>query len=135
MSMVLRGSWVSHAHGFAFESPKGVVYNPRPFAGPYARPFITQGSCPSDKPKPVKNILTLLTVMTVTAVMSGCAQPRPLLAPPGTVQQQQYSASVHDPYADNDAGPDVVGSRPREFQRPLAEPVRNRWLRDSWWNR
>ena len=51
------------------------------------------------------------------------------------MQQQQFDASLHDPYADNDLGPEVVGSRPREFREPLAEPVRNRWLRDSWWSR
>jgi len=52
---------------------------------------------------------------------------------PGTVQQQRYQATLHDPYPDGDGGPEVVGGRPREFQKPLAEPARNRWLRDTWW--
>jgi hypothetical protein len=65
----------------------------------------------------------------------GCGYSRPLLRGPGTMQQQQYEASLHDPYPDNQAGPPVVGGRPLEFQAPLAEPVRNRWLRDSWWSK
>ncbi len=47
---------------------------------------------------------------------------------PGTVHQQQQRALVHDPYGDNDAGPEIVGGRPRDFQKPLAQPVRsNPW--------
>jgi hypothetical protein len=60
---------------------------------------------------------------------------RPLWGPAGPIQQQQYNASLHDPYPDNEAGPAIEGGRPRDFQVPLAEPVRNRWLRDSWWAR
>jgi hypothetical protein len=48
------------------------------------------------------------------------------------MQQQRLSATVHDPYADVDAGPEIVGGRPREFQKPLAEPVRSR---PPWSNR
>jgi hypothetical protein len=51
------------------------------------------------------------------------------------MEQQQYHAVMHDPWVDNDAGPEVVGGRPRGFQKPLPEPVRNRWLQDSWWAR
>ena len=40
-----------------------------------------------------------------------------------------------DPYPDPNAGPEVVGGRPREFQKPLPEPVRSRYLTDSWWQR
>jgi hypothetical protein len=65
------------------------------------------------------------------AAMLGCSLPRPLFAPPGPVRYQQNNASYHDPYADEDAGPEVVGARPREFQKPSAEPVRNRVYTDS----
>jgi hypothetical protein len=78
--------------------------------------------------------LLLALLMTVTCFTTpGCMMNRG--RPPGTVQQQRYQATLHDPYPDGDGGPEVVGGRPREFQKPLAEPVRNRWLKDSWWNR
>ena len=67
------------------------------------------------------------------ALAAGCGQTRPLLGPQGTVQQQRREASVYDPYTDNDLGPEVVGGRPRDFQKPVAEPVRNRWIANSWW--
>ncbi len=52
---------------------------------------------------------------------------------PGTIRQQQLSASVHDPYVDNDAGPEVVGGRPRDFQKPWSEADRSRsWLSGAW---
>jgi hypothetical protein len=57
-----------------------------------------------------------------------------IFRPPGDIQQQRFNAVAHDPYYDNDAGPEVVGGRPREYQKQLAEPVRNRWLSDNYWN-
>lgn len=65
----------------------------------------------------------------------GCTSGRPNLLHPGDLQSQRFNAIAHDPYTDSDAGPEVVGGRPREFQKPLPEPVRNRWLMDSWWSR
>ena len=50
---------------------------------------------------------------------------RPRWMQPGTMQQQQQRAAWFDPYGDNDAAPEIVGGRPREFQRPLAQPVRS----------
>lgn len=69
----------------------------------------------------------------VSILPTGCAVQRPSLFHPGNTQQQRFGAMAHDPYYDQDAGPEVVGGRPREFQKPLAEPVRNSWLKDSWW--
>jgi hypothetical protein len=77
----------------------------------------------------------------LAATSTGCANGRvfglqlPQWLAPGPIDYQRNNASLHDPYADPDAGPEVVGVRPREFQKPLAEPVRNRWLTDSWWQR
>ena len=82
----------------------------------------------------VNRILLVASVLMVTAAV-GCGYARPLLPPGGTVQQQRYNASVHDPYTDNDLGPEVVGGRPRDFQKPFAEPVRNQWFQNSWWSR
>jgi hypothetical protein len=50
---------------------------------------------------------------------------RPNWSSPGTIKQQQRRATLHDPYADNLAGPEIVGGRPREYDRPPAEPVRS----------
>ena len=77
----------------------------------------------------------LLIVFCFFALAVGCARSRPVLSPPGPIEQQQNAASYHDPYADNDLGPEVVGGRPRDFQKPNAEPVRNRWYMDNLWGR
>jgi hypothetical protein len=73
--------------------------------------------------------------LLIGAAISGCTSGRPNLLHPGDLQSQRFNAIAHDPYTDADAGPEVVGGRPREFQKPLPEPVRNRWLMDSWWSR
>jgi hypothetical protein len=45
---------------------------------------------------------------------------------PGRAQQQRNDAVAHDPYPVDDAGPEIVGGRPREYQRPLDEVTRAR---------
>jgi hypothetical protein len=82
--------------------------------------------------------LCLLALLAFSTL--GCAGGRRLEwpqfgRPPGTSEAQRNNANLHDPYPDPDAGPPVVGGRPREFQKPLAEPARSRWLTDSWWQR
>lgn len=84
--------------------------------------------------RPTLALLAGFSLLTLSLVAgSGCA--RPPLGPPGTLQYQRYEATMHDPYPVDDLGPEVVGGRPRDFQEPLPEPVRNRWLTDSWWRR
>lgn len=63
------------------------------------------------------------------ALLSGC-----MTDPfnPGTIWQQRLRATVHDPYSDQDLGPEVVGGRPRDYQQQLPEPVRNRLYVDSY---
>jgi hypothetical protein len=81
---------------------------------------------------------SLSALMLCTAGMfcaAGCHGSRYTIFQPGTVQQQQLRATVHDPYTDVDAGPEVVGGRPRDYSQPLPEPVRNRIYADSWWGR
>ena len=78
----------------------------------------------------VTNNLKLIIGCCIVTSSIGCGLPRPLLAPPGPIRYQQNNASFHDPYADNDAGPEVVGARPRDFQKPAAEPVRSRVFTD-----
>lgn len=73
--------------------------------------------------------------VVLLTVAAGCASGIPNLRHPGDLVSQRYNAIAHDPYTDTDAAPEVVGGRPRDYQKPLPEPVRNRWLMDSWWSR
>ena len=78
--------------------------------------------------------LLWMVLITATAVSShGCTAYQPRLAHPGTIEQQRLRSTIHDPYPDPDLGPKVDGGRPREYQEPLPEPVRNRIYADSWW--
>ena len=70
--------------------------------------------------------LWLLAIALLGAGSVGCrGYSHPFQRPPGTMQQQRLGATYHDPYTDQDAGPEVVGGRPRDYQKPLAEPVRS----------
>ncbi|MFO0913548.1 MAG: hypothetical protein U0795_11370 [Pirellulales bacterium] len=63
----------------------------------------------------------------LVAATGGCknvSMPR-FMQPAGTASSQQARAAYEDPYADNVAGPEIVGGRPRDFQKQLAEPVRS----------
>lgn len=78
----------------------------------------------------------MIGLMAATSLLgSGCAGLSHSWSQPGTIQQQRLRATVHDPYSDQDAGPEVVGGRPRDYQQQLPEPVRNRIYVDSWWGR
>ncbi len=66
-------------------------------------------------------------------VLTGCTLPSRRFQSPGPIGLQQLDATQFDPYGDADAGPEIVGGRPREFQRPAAEPVRARGFRDTRW--
>ena len=66
-------------------------------------------------------------VAVVFAVLTGCGMERPRLLHPGPAAYQQKKAERFVPYADNDIGPEVVGSRPRDYQKPIPEPSRARW--------
>lgn len=70
-----------------------------------------------------------LTALIVGASFAGCANPN--FFHPGTIEQQRIRASVHDPFPDPDIAPEADGTRPREFSRPLPEPVRNRLFPDT----
>lgn len=58
----------------------------------------------------------------------GCVSP-PRWLHPGPAPYQQRKAERFDPYADNDIGPTIAGARPRDYDKPLAEPNRARWTR------
>jgi hypothetical protein len=81
----------------------------------------------------IRRALATATVLMSLAA-AGCASHGQYnIFQPGTIQQQRLRATVHDPYPDRNLAPEVVGGRPREYQQPLPEPVRNRIFVDSWW--
>lgn len=47
------------------------------------------------------------------------------LQPPGTIWQQRNRAVQFDPYPIDHMGPAIVGGRPREYGKPLAEAYDN----------
>jgi hypothetical protein len=77
----------------------------------------------------------VLLLVLLPSLSVGCRNTSALFSPPGTMRQQQLNATLHDPYAETDVGPEVVGGRPREYQKPLAEPVRSRFVWDNWLGR
>ena len=82
----------------------------------------------------MRNLRLALLAALAPLIGGGCAVVGERLArSPGTIEQQRLRATIHDPYPDPNAGPEVVGGRPREYSNPLPEPVRNRIYADSWW--
>jgi predicted small lipoprotein YifL len=71
---------------------------------------------------------TFLAAVVLAAVVGGCAGLKgPSWFHPGSAPYQQKQAERFDPYPDNQLGPEVVGARPREYEKPVAEPQRARW--------
>jgi len=68
-----------------------------------------------------------IVAAVLVAGLAGCGVERPHLFHPGPAAYQQKKAERFDPYADNDIGPEVVGSRPRDYQKPIPETSRARW--------
>jgi len=81
---------------------------------------------------PMHRRLVWMAIIALAAVWShGCARYHPRILHPGTIEQQRLRSTIHDPYPDPDLGPKIDGGRPREYQEPLPEPVRNRIYADS----
>lgn len=80
----------------------------------------------------MKHAWKLAVIPLLVAGLVGCRSNRSLLSPPGTVEKQRYNATMFDPYADNDIGPEVVGGRPKDFQKPLADSDRSRLFQKIW---
>ncbi len=68
--------------------------------------------------------LTLLLL----ASLSGCSPTiyKPTLLHPGPAPFQRNNALQFDPYPPNDMGPEIVGGRPKDFQKPPNEVTRAR---------
>ncbi len=76
---------------------------------------------------------SLLLVVVLAAGIFGCRTNRSKLLSPGSVQQQRSNAMLFDPFTDEDAGPEVVGGRPKDYQKPLSESERSRLFLNSYW--
>jgi hypothetical protein len=69
----------------------------------------------------------IVLLMLGAAASSGCrGLSWPSLWHPGPTQYQRYNAVVHDPYPDADAGhgPEALGTRPRDYDRPPSDSQR-----------
>lgn len=74
-------------------------------------------------------IASAALVFAAATVVAGCRNGGPpLIRPAGSAQFQQARAQQFDPFPTNSGGPPLVGTRPREFEFPPAEPVRARWV-------
>jgi len=81
----------------------------------------------------MNRLFCLLLTTAAAAWVAGCrGVAPPNWSHPGTAAYQQSEAERFDPYPENETGPAIVGGRPREFQKPPAEPTRARWLPWSW---
>lgn len=69
-----------------------------------------------------------LAVLLVAAVGCSTTGGGTNLFCPGSAAYQQRKAERFDPYAERELGPDIAGARPRDYDRPIAEPARVRWL-------
>lgn len=81
----------------------------------------------------LRHALTL-TLCCASLAIVGCRSMMPTVFNPGNTDVQRANASRHDPYTDEDLGPEVVGGRPREFQKPRPEPVRDQQHKRSRWS-
>jgi hypothetical protein len=70
-----------------------------------------------------KLVMVLLTCCPLLACSSTIRWPR--LYGPGTAPNQQAHAERSDPYPIPDLGPEIVGGRPREFDKPRDEVRRS----------
>ncbi|MHB8969293.1 MAG: membrane or secreted protein [Pirellulaceae bacterium] len=74
----------------------------------------------------------LTIAVLVAAGLFGCRSDGRVFPPAGSVQKQRSNATMFDPYTDNDIGPEVVGGRPKDYQKPLSETDRSRMFQKVW---
>ncbi len=73
----------------------------------------------------------LLGATCLLIIGVGCRNCNPLKSP-GSAEKQRIEATVFDPFADNDIGPEIVGARPKDYQKPHSEAERSRLFRQYW---
>lgn len=80
--------------------------------------------------------LTAAILILSLTMLSGCrGTQQPSLAYPGSVEYQQHAAQIHDPFPDVEAGPELLGARPRDYDVPYSNTRRvqtDRWSRSPW---
>jgi len=80
----------------------------------------------------MKYLPLLFLALEMFASIAGCQGYRLPIGPPGTINEQRNRATLHDPFPETDIGPDIIGGRPREFDRPLPEAERVPLYRDAY---
>ena len=78
---------------------------------------------------PVRLLLLAAACAPLAACSSTIRWPR--LYGPGTASAQRAHAEQLDPYPLPDMGPEIVGARPREFDKPRDEVRRSRQFLES----
>lgn len=81
-------------------------------------------------PRPWKPLLMSVALVFSILGSAGCRGSLPWCPPP-SIPAQQANAIVHDPFPQGDIAPSDPSVRPPNYQRPLAEPVRNRLVPDA----
>jgi hypothetical protein len=82
----------------------------------------------------MRRLWSLATGLLMLGVVAGCCPNQnriatPDLFHPRSANVQRKRATRFDPYPDPNAGPEMVGVRPREYENPPAEVSRARWTR------
>lgn len=76
--------------------------------------------------------MALLVLVTMVGLAAGCRSlARPPWLHPGPTQYQRYNAIVHDPYPDPYTGPEALGTRPRDYDRPPSDSQRYPMIRGN----
>lgn len=83
----------------------------------------------------MKQLTSLFLTTALLMLISGCQGYRLPIGPPGTINEQRNRAAIFDPFPETDIGPDIIGGRPREFDRPLPEAERVPLYRDTYGKR
>lgn len=77
-----------------------------------------------------------IALLLGTLVAAGCRTTEtPQFYTNRNAAEQQAVAQRFDPYPETDVGPQALGSRPRDYQKPVAEPSRARWDPRTWVSR
>ena len=81
------------------------------------------------KRRSLTGLITCCLLLPLSACSSAVRKPQ--LLHPGPAPFQRQNATQFDPYPPNDLGPEIVGGRPIDFQKPPNEVERSRQFRDQ----
>jgi hypothetical protein len=119
-------------YGNPWTTPNGLAA-PRSSTYPYPPATAPTAAVPAvpNLPPPQGFPGSTVTPSTPSAVTPSARVQGPNWNNPGTVAQQRQRANVFDPFANNEAGPEIIGGRPRDFQKPMNEATRAQPYRDT----